>query len=237
MSYRNLVPDDWQEALSRSQGWVALDSIEEYVRSERDRWRVFPRDADVFNALKLTPIGEVRAVILGMDPYHRPGQANGLAFSVTPGSKPFPSSLRSILDELERDLGHPVNRDGDLSTWATSGVLLLNAALTVREGSPRSHLFAWTAFTDAVISSVQHRPGAIAFMLWGKQAELRRSLIAADRHVVQIRSHPSGLSAHRNFSGTFPFRSINEGLAAKARSPIDWDLPIRHASTSTISLD
>lgn len=174
---------------------------------------------------KSPPFSSVRAVILGQDPYTRYGQAHGLAFSLRPGASPFPGSLSNILREAERDYG-PVKMDGSLVPWAQEGVLLLNTALTVIEGRPGSHLEAWTPFTDSVIKALSLRDSPVVFMLWGRMAEAKESLIASGRHRVQVRSHPSGRSVYRNFRDTAPFRDANEALKAEGLPEIDWTLPL-----------
>ena len=222
-----LIPADWSAQLASVIGSDDFKRLRAFVAQERadHSGRIFPPAPEVFAALKLTPFDAVRAVVLGMDPYHRPGQAHGLAFSIRPGAKPFPSSLRNVLNELERDLGLAVNRDGSLIPWVRNGVLLLNTGLTVREGTPGSHLKYWQFITDAVIQAVARKPDPVAFMLWGKHAQAKEYLLDGGRHTVLQSSHPSGRSAHINFTETSPFTRANDELRKAGQPPIDWGLP------------
>ena len=198
---------------------TALARAEAAARSET----VYPPRAQWFAAFERTPPEAVRAVILGQDPYHEPGQANGLAFSVEPGVK-LPPSLRNIFRELTDDLG-AAPRTGDLSAWAEQGVLLLNTVLTVEAGRANSHRdFGWQAFTDEVISALRNQPQPIAFVLWGAQAQKKRALIlpAAGPRLILESVHPSPLSAHRGFFGSRPFSKVNVFLKANGERPINW---------------
>ncbi len=221
------IPFDWREQMDPIVDWKQFEATQSLVQADRGVYsnRVYPPAPEVFKALELTRFSSVRAVILGQDPYPRPGQAHGLAFSLRPGASPFPGSLFNILSEVERDCG-PVNRSGSLVPWAQEGVLLLNTALTVIDRRPGSHLKAWTPFTDAVIKAVALRASPVMFMLWGRRAEAKRVLIGSGRHLVQVRSHPSGRSAYRNFKDTSPFGSANEALIAAGLPEIDWTLPL-----------
>ena len=185
---------------------------------------VYPPRQQLFSAFALTPPEQVRAVILGQDPYHEPGQANGLAFSVRPGVK-LPPSLVNIYKERETDLGIAPSLDGDLTHWAQQGVLLLNTVLTVERGKANSHKdFGWQEFTDGVIASLTGLPQPIAFVLWGAQAQKKAKAAAASpypRLILQT-PHPSPLSAYRGFFGSRPFSQINEFLTAHGQAPIDW---------------
>jgi uracil-DNA glycosylase len=175
-------------------------------------------------ALSLTPLDAVRVVILGQDPYPTPGHANGLAFSYA-GPPPLPRSLVNIYRELGEDLGRPVIRDGDLSDWAAQGVLLLNTALSVREGAAQagSHLrLGWREVTDAVLSAVSRQRPHVVFMLWGGPAQAKRALIDEGKHLVIASAHPSPLSARRGFFGSKPFSQANAWLAARGETPIAW---------------
>ncbi len=185
---------------------------------------VFPPREDLFTAFRLTPPARVRVVLLGQDPYHEPGQAHGLAFSVRDGVK-LPPSLRNIYQELEADLGVAPRASGDLTHWAEQGVLLLNAVLTVEQGKAGSHAsFGWQAFTDAAVAAVRDFPQPVAFVLWGAQAQ-KKARIAEDsphpRLVLQS-AHPSPLSAYRGFFGSRPFSKINAFLAGHGEQPIAW---------------
>jgi uracil-DNA glycosylase len=219
---RDLLPDDWADALA-----VALDSpsfsqLTAFVAAERAAQDVYPTETDLFHAFRLTPVGDVRAVILGQDPYHGAGQAHGLAFSVPDGVR-HPPSLANILREWSEDLGRPRPLSGSLEPWARKGVLLLNTALTVRRDAPGSHRDrGWEPFTDAVIDVVAARDQPTAFLLWGKAAQAKRQRIGERRVVVEA-AHPSPL-AIRGFRGTRPFSTANARLAAAGVAPIDWEL-------------
>lgn len=185
---------------------------------------VAPAPERLLAALALTPLDKVRVVILGQDPYPTPGHANGLAFSYA-GPRPLPRSLGNIYRELGDDLGDTAMRDGDLSDWARQGVLLLNTALTVREGATLagSHLkLGWREVTDAILSAVSRTRPHVVFMLWGAPAQARRALIDEARHLVIASAHPSPLSARRGFFGSKPFSRANAWLAAKGEAPIRW---------------
>lgn len=198
--------------------------LQDFVSRERRRHEVYPPEPDTYAALRLTPLPTVRAVILGQDPYHGPGQAHGLAFSVRRGTA-IPPSLRNVLAELRDDLGVPVPRHGDLSHWAVQGVLLLNATLTVRAGAAASHQGrGWETFTDAVIRLVAERPEPVAFVLWGAAARRKKPLIGA-HHLVVESAHPSPLSAANGFLGSRPFSRIDAFLASHGRGTIAWGDP------------
>ena len=178
----------------------------------------------MFAALHLTALSQVKVLILGQDPYHGPGQAHGLCFSVRPGTPP-PPSLKNIFTELRDDLGIEAPAHGDLSAWARQGVLLLNATLTVRARQAASHQGkGWERFTDAVIRAVNDKPERVVFILWGNAARKKPALVDTDRHVVVESAHPSPLSAHRGFFGSRPFSRANEALVAAGREPVDWRL-------------
>ncbi len=176
----------------------------------------------IYRAVELTPVKETRVVILGQDPYHGAGQANGLAFSVNAGV-PLPPSLRNIYKEIESDL--KVKKDfknGDLEPWARQGVLLLNSALTVAEGRPGSHKDKWERETDAIISRVSAERTGVVFMLWGAFAQSKRHLIDESKHLVLVAPHPSPLSAHRGFLGCMHFSKCNEYLVTHGQAPVLW---------------
>lgn len=195
------------------------------VDAERAAGHVIaPAPERVFAALSLTPLDEVRAVILGQDPYPTPGHANGLAFSYV-GPRPLPRSLVNIYKERAEDTAKAAPLDGDLTRWAQQGVLLLNTALTVREGAAKagSHLsLGWAAVTDAVIAAVSKRRPHIVFLLWGAPAQAKRGLIDESRHLVIASAHPSPLSARRGFFGSKPFSRANAWLEAQGEKAIDW---------------
>jgi uracil-DNA glycosylase len=216
------LPTEWRSALGSRLSDGDLEKLDEFVSAERAQATVFPPEEDVFAALRLTPPDEVRAVILGQDPYYRPGQASGLAFSVRAGVD-RPRSLVNIIKELETDLGHPVPADAALEPWARNGVLLLNTALTVREGKPNSHRRQWKPFTAAIVAMLAERPVPLAFLLWGEPAKSAGQKIDRSRHIVVKSAHPSPLSA-KGFIGSAPFRRVNVELANRGLPPIDWDL-------------
>jgi uracil-DNA glycosylase len=222
------IPADWRRALDAACGTDSFKALCAFVAAERERrdTAIYPAAADVFNALRLTPLATVRAVIVGQDPYHGAGEAHGLSFSVRPGT-PIPPSLRNILREWSADLGEPVPAHGSLERWARSGVLLLNTVMTVRRDEPYSHRArGWEAFTDAILEVVSGQPRAVAFLLWGRAAQAKRDLIDP-RHIVLASNHPSPLSASGRpvpFRGSRPFSTANAALEAVGQPPIDWRL-------------
>lgn len=221
---RSRLPAGWRARLGGALDEPWFEELLEFVRRERQEWIVYPPEEEVFRALELTSPDDVRAVILGQDPYHRPGQAHGLAFSVPVGIKP-PPSLRNIFRELHDDLGVAVPESGCLEPWARRGVLLLNAALTVRQGEPGSHAGkGWEHFTDRVIQAVAAGDQRVVFVLCGNPARRKKILVDGEPHAVVESCHPSPLSAHRGFFGSRLFSRTNELLQAAGRQPIDWSL-------------
>jgi len=199
--------------------------LQQYVADERAQHVVYPPEQQVFAALHLTPYERTRVVILGQDPYHGPGQAHGLCFSVAPGVA-VPPSLANIYKELHTDLSLPIPRHGHLTHWAQQGVLLLNTTLTVRGGQAASHHGkGWELFTDEVLRTVDRKPQRVVFLLWGANARKKRSLIDVSRHVIIESAHPSPLSAHNGFFGSRPFSRTNNALVEAGLAPIDWSLP------------
>ena len=185
---------------------------------------VFPAHPDVFRAFHLTSFATLKVVILGQDPYHGVGQANGLCFSVSPGVS-FPPSLQNIFKELEDDLGVSKPQSGDLAAWAEQGILLLNTTLTVRQGAPASHQGkGWETFTDEVIRRISQKKESIVFVLWGASARRKKSLIDVTKHTCIESVHPSPLSAYRGFFGSKPFSRINQLLRQQGTTEIDWSL-------------
>ena len=218
------LPPDWQAALGSVMGTPAFRDLLAFVEQQRAEGPVYPAPEDVFNALTLTPLKDVRVLILGQDPYHGPGQAHGLSFSVRPGVRP-PPSLQNIYKELRTDVGFTPPRHGDLRSWAQQGVLLLNAVLTVRQAEPNSHAGrGWEAFTDAVIRAVNAQPGRVVFVLWGAYARKKAKLVSAPQHVVLESAHPSPLSVTK-FLGTRPFSQANAALQEAGRGAVEWQLP------------
>lgn len=202
--------------------WLDLQA---FVRSERARHTVYPPHDDVFAALHLTPHADVKVLILGQDPYHGPGQAHGLCFSVRDQVE-IPPSLVNIHTELESDLGCPRPGHGNLEHWARQGVLLLNTTLTVRARQAASHQRkGWERFTDRVIEVVNDKPERVVFVLWGASARRKKAFVDTTRHAVIESPHPSPLSAHKGFFGSRPFSRANEALAEAGREPVDWCIP------------
>ena len=219
---RENLPGDWSEVLREALEAPSFQKLEHFVEDERRKATVYPSEEELFSAFRLTPYARVRVLLLGQDPYHGPGQAHGLAFSVKPGV-PLPPSLVNIFKELESDLGPPRPTSGSLVPWAEQGVLLLNAVLTVRQGEPNSHEGqGWEQFTDSVIRAVSAKPEPVVFLLWGNYARKKRKLIDTQRHEVIESPHPSPLSASGGFFGSRPFSRINDALMLRGQPPIDW---------------
>jgi uracil-DNA glycosylase len=215
---------DWNPLLRDQFDLPYWRELQDFVASDRSRHPVYPPHDDVFAALHLTPYASVKVMILGQDPYHGPGQAHGLCFSVRRGVR-IPPSLANIHKELHDDLGLPIPDHGNLEAWARQGVLLLNATLTVRGGAAASHQGkGWETFTDQVIRVVSAKPEPVVFILWGASARRKRQLIDTDRHTIIESAHPSPLSAHNGFFGSRPFSRANAALVAAGREPVDWDL-------------
>lgn len=216
------LPASWHPALAAALRHDTYRALAAFVAEERSKHDVFPPADAVFSAFQLTPLESVRVLLLGQDPYHGPGQAHGLCFSVDKGV-PIPPSLRNMYAELESDLGHPPASHGHLGSWATQGVLMINAVLTVRAHEASSHAGkGWETFTDAVIRAVNDKPTPVVFVLWGGYAKKKRRLITGSHHVVLESAHPSPLSAHRGFFGSRPFSNIDRALRAAGTSEIDW---------------
>ena len=216
---------DWKSLLSEQFEQPYWEELQRFVQTERLHDQVFPAHDEVFRALRLTPHADVRAVILGQDPYHGPGQAHGLSFSVRPGVA-VPPSLRNIYKELHDDMGIEHPGHGNLEAWARSGVLLLNSVLTVRAHDAGSHRKqGWEILTDRIIEVVSEKSDPVVFILWGNLARSKASLIASHHHIIES-PHPSPLSASRGFFGTKPFSRANDALVECRREPIDWSLPI-----------
>ncbi len=198
--------------------------LREFLKAEYSSRTVYPPMNDIFNALRCTSYGDVRAVILGQDPYHGAGQAHGMCFSVKRGVQP-PPSLQNIFKELNADLGITPPSHGELTRWAENGVLLLNTALTVREGQANSHRGkGWEILTDRVIELLNRREAPIVFLLWGGNARAKAKLITNPHHLVLQCAHPSPLSAYNGFFGCRHFSKCNEFLTARGMQPIDWRL-------------
>ena len=216
--------NDWDEILRDDFNAPSYLKLREFLKEEYASRRIFPPMNDIYNCFRLTPFSAVKAVILGQDPYHNPGQAMGLSFSVPEGVQP-PPSLVNIYKELQDELGIPPAQSGDLTKWARRGVLLLNTALTVRAYSANSHRGrGWEIFTDSVIKKLSDGRENLVFFLWGGNARGKKSLIDGKKHLVLECAHPSPLSAFAGFFGCGHFKKCNEYLAAHGIEPIDWDL-------------
>jgi uracil-DNA glycosylase len=220
----------WKARLEAQFASPAMIALREFLRAEKAAGKaIYPPGPQIFAALDSTPFEAVKVVILGQDPYHGPGQAHGLCFSVRPGV-PVPPSLANIYAELETDLGIPRPDHGCLLPWARQGVLLLNAVLTVERGQAGSHHGkGWEAFTDAIVDALDREREHLVFMLWGSPAQAKGRRVDGERHLVLRAPHPSPLSAHRGFFGCAHFSKANAWLAAHGLEPIDWQLPPRSA--------
>jgi uracil-DNA glycosylase len=217
LSWKIVLRDEFQKPYFKA--------LAEFVEEERRTTTVYPPVGEVFRAFVLTPYDRVKVVILGQDPYHGPKQAHGLSFSVRPGVV-LPPSLRNIYRELSEDVGFRGPGHGYLRDWAVQGVFLLNATLTVREGSPGSHQGkGWETFTDAVIRALDTHPHPLVFILWGQYARSKKSLIDTSRHRVLESAHPSPMSAERGFFGSRPFSRANQSLREFGLAPVNWQLP------------
>jgi len=216
---------NWREILKNEAEAEYFKKLRGFVKAERAAGKkIYPLEEDVFAALHHTPLSDVKVVILGQDPYHGPGQAHGLCFSVKKGVPP-PPSLINIFKELNSDLGIPRPRHGCLTKWADQGVLLLNAVLTVEDGKPGSHAeIGWQRFTDAVIAAVNKERSGVIFLLWGAYAQKKSVMIDASKHHLLTAPHPSPLSASRGFLGCKHFSKTNELLRLQGHSEIDWSL-------------
>ncbi|MFA9456580.1 uracil-DNA glycosylase [Halalkalibacter sp. AB-rgal2] len=218
------VHNDWRDVLAEELRKPYMKELQMFLEQEYENHTVYPNSNDLFQALKQTAYHETKVVILGQDPYHQPGQAHGLSFSVRKGVK-LPPSLRNIFKELEADVGCSAPNKGDLTHWAQQGVLLLNTVLTVREGEPQSHQGkGWERFTDAMIQSFNNREVPVIYVLWGKSAATKQAIIAP-HHDVLIAPHPSPLSARRGFFGSKPFSKVNQFLLARGEEEINWEIP------------
>lgn len=219
------LESSWKQRLVSEFETERMQKLKTFLRDEMKKGKkIYPRGEDWFAALNLTPFDKVKVVIVGQDPYHGPGQAHGLSFSVRPGV-PFPPSLRNILKELHDDLGVKIPQQGSLTKWAEQGVLLLNAVLTVEEAKAAAHQGkGWEQFTDRIIHLLNDEKQNLVFLLWGAYAQKKAAFVDRQRHLVLESVHPSPLSAHRGFLGSRPFSKINAYLRSKNLSEIDWNL-------------
>ena len=220
------IESSWKAVLKDEFGKPYFQQIVTFLKTEKAAGKtIYPPGPLIFNAFNQTPFGKLKVVILGQDPYHGQGQAHGLSFSVQNGVKP-PPSLINIFKEIHTDIGVAMPQQyGNLSRWAEQGVLLLNAALTVRANEPFSHAkFGWAEFTDAVISRISDEKSGVVFLLWGKFAQDKQALIDETKHFVLKAAHPSPFSADKGFFGSKHFSKTNELLTKQGLSPIDWKL-------------
>ncbi len=219
-----MLNNDWDEVLKivfEGEGFKKFYNI---VEKEYNTKTIFPPKDYIFNALKLTPYKNVKVVIVGQDPYHGVGEAHGLSFSVQKGIK-VPPSLKNIYKELESDLGIPPYPEGDLTSWARQGVLLLNAVLTVEKDKPASHRkLGWERLTDYIIKTLNNKEEPVVFILWGNFAKEKKVLITNPKHLVITSAHPSPFSANYGFFGSRPFSKTNDFLIKNGITPINWDL-------------
>lgn len=219
------MKQDWELILEKEFSRPYFLSIQKFLKEDRVQHSVFPPEEEVFAALATTSLHATKVVILGQDPYHGDNQAHGLAFSVRQGID-IPPSLRNIIKELHDDVGAPFPINGDLTSWAEQGVLLLNTTLTVRAGEAGSHHGqGWEILTDAIIRAVNEKEDRVVFILWGANARKKKALITNPCHVVIEGVHPSPLSAYRGFFGSKPFSQANAALFADGQDPVDWSLP------------
>lgn len=216
--------NDWDEILKDEWEKPYYKQLRQFLKKEYSTYQIYPDMHDIFNALKYTSFADCKAVIIGQDPYHEPGQAHGLCFSVKPGV-PLPPSLKNIYKELESDLGIPPAKNGYLEKWAKSGVLMLNNVLTVRRANANSHKDkGWEQFTDAVIEKLNEKDTPVVFILWGANARKKCEKITNPIHKKLISVHPSPLSAYGGFFGCKHFSKCNELLTEAGLEPIDWSL-------------
>lgn len=219
------IGNDWDELLADEFQKEYYLRIRSFLKKEYKEQTIYPNMYDIFNALKSTPYKDVKVVILGQDPYHNPGQAHGMSFSVKKGITP-PPSLLNIYQEIENEFGYDMPKDyGYLMSWANQGVLLLNTVLTVRENKPQSHKdCGWEIFTDKIIELLNQKSEPIVFLLWGSNAKSKKCLITNKNHLILESVHPSPLSAYRGFFGCNHFQKANKFLSDNGLSPINWKI-------------
>lgn len=216
------IEESWKGALQEEFGKEYFKTLTEFVKDEYKKSTVYPPPKNIFRAFELTPFDKVEVVILGQDPYHGTGQANGLSFAVNEGVR-LPPSLQNIFKEIKNDLGEEPLQSGDLTRWAEQGVLLVNATLTVRGGAAGSHQGkGWEAFTDAAIKALSEQREGLVFILWGNYARTKGAHIDRKKHLVLESPHPSPFSAYNGFFGSKPFSRANEYLKARNKKAINW---------------
>lgn len=216
----------WLDVIGDEFNAPYMKALKQFLLEEKRMGKaIYPSGKDIFNALNTTPFDQVKVVILGQDPYHGPGQAHGLSFSVLPGVR-FPPSLQNIFKEIQQELNIPFPTHGCLQSWAQQGVLLLNATLTVEQARAGSHQGrGWEQFTDAIVHQLNDKSDGVVFLLWGSYAQKKGSFIDTTRHTVFKSPHPSPLSAHRGFLGNGHFAATNEVLRSQGKTEIDWSVP------------
>lgn len=218
------IDQEWKEVLTEEFQKPYFETLRKFLVEEKKKFVIYPPGKSIFEAFNRTPFSKVKVVILGQDPYHGPGQAHGLCFSV-PSGVDFPPSLQNILKELESDLGIPFPKSGNLSKWADQGVLLLNATLTVRANLAGSHQgYGWEQFTDAAIRKLSEHHTGLVFLLWGNYARNKKNLIDMGKHLILEAPHPSPLSVYRGFFGCRHFSVANNWLEKNGKPPIEWRL-------------
>ncbi len=218
------IEEGWKKILIDEFQSPGFNELKEFLVKETSSQTIYPPGKLIFNAFQRTPFDKVKVVILGQDPYHGTGQAHGLSFSVPPGIKP-PPSLVNIFKELQNDLGIPKPANGNLESWADQGVLLLNATLTVRAGEAGSHQNqGWETFTNSVIEKISQQKSKVVFLLWGKFAQAKESLVDGDKHLVLKAAHPSPFSAYKGFLGCGHFSKANNYLEQNGIDPVNWSL-------------
>ena len=216
------IAPSWKERLIGEFSEPYFSELVTFVREEYSSYRVFPKGGQIFSAFDFCSFDDLKVVIIGQDPYHGEGQANGLCFSVNEGGQ-LPPSLQNIFKEIKEDLGKDLPATGNLERWAKQGVLLLNATLTVRANSPGSHQHkGWEQFTDAVIKTISDEKEGVVFMLWGSYAQAKGQVIDTQKHKVLASAHPSPFAANRGFFGNKHFSQANAYLESKGKTPIDW---------------
>lgn len=219
------ISGDWAEYLEAEYKKDYYRDLYKFVKEEYSRYQIFPPSEDIFNAMHFTPLGNVKVVILGQDPYHDDNQAHGLSFSVPVSQKKIPPSLQNIYKELSEDLGCSIPNNGYLKKWADQGVLLLNTVLTVRAHQAFSHRDkGWEQFTDAIIRAVNEQDRPVVFLLWGAPAQKKAAMLNNPRHLVLKAPHPSPLSSYRGFFGCKHFSQCNQFLTENGVPPIDWQI-------------
>lgn len=217
-----IIKNDWDGLLAEEFEKPYYRKLRQFLKDEYAAHTVYPEQWDIYQALRLTPYAQTKVVILGQDPYHGPGQAHGLSFSVKSGVD-LPPSLQNIFKELSEDLGCPLPADGELTHWAMQGVLLLNTVLTVRRATPQSHQGqGWEQLTDRIIALLNQRTSPMVFILWGSHAQKKAALVDGTRHHIIRSPHPSPLSAYRGFFGSRPFSRANAFLEQTGQTVIDW---------------